>query len=101
MISFPPLLPKSLQDKKAAAQRAFREEDTDRSGFVDRSEFWRALRRLDPAISWVLSVIDGEMKRLMRLTVQEDSCCIFGIVDGNGNGQISETEFISYYTANF
>ena len=32
---------------------------------------------------------------------QEDACAVFSVVDSDGNGRISEAEFVEYYLANF
>ena len=50
-----------LAEKKEAAMRAFRAQDTDRSGFIDCREFFNALRALDQILSWVrlLNVFGG------------------------------------------
>lgn len=57
--------------------------DTDRSGYVDSREFAQALSYLR-----------------LNLT-QADAFAIFSIIDSDGNGRVSQDEFIKYYVENF
>jgi Ca2+-binding EF-hand superfamily protein len=57
--------------------------DTDRSGAIDMNEFANALTYLGLSIS------------------RDDAAAIFCVIDTDGNGTVSMSEFIEHYIANY
>eukprot|EP01013_Petalomonas_cantuscygni_P036581 TRINITY_DN6697_c1_g1_i1.p1 TRINITY_DN6697_c1_g1~~TRINITY_DN6697_c1_g1_i1.p1 ORF type:complete len:207 (+),score=20.21 TRINITY_DN6697_c1_g1_i1:101-721(+) len=70
-------------DKRAAAEAAFRRADTDGSGQLDAREFIRMLQGLGTGLS------------------EADCMAIFGIADRDGDWSITRDEFLHLYAANF
>ena len=71
------------EDPRGHWHMVFELYDADRSGRVDRREFFDALKYLGAGLSW------------------EDAGVCFAMIDADGGGTVCETEFINYYAANF
>jgi len=69
-------------ERRSAAGAAFRYFDRDMSGFLDVVEFYHALGALGAGVEY------------------EDAVAVFAVVDSNGNGRVSESEFIEHFMAN-
>lgn len=72
------------RDKNMEARRAFRTYDRDQGGYIDKQEFLMCLHHL------------GHTQIAMA-----DAMAIYAVVDENGNGRITENEFVNCYIANF
>lgn len=71
------------QDKRAMARDAFMRFDTDRSGTIELGEFVNAMALLGATLTY------------------EDAQCVFCVVDVDGDGRITLSEFTEHWVANY
>eukprot|EP00056_Hartaetosiga_gracilis_P021289 m.23504 g.23504 ORF g.23504 m.23504 type:complete len:220 (+) comp8990_c0_seq1:141-800(+) len=80
---YQPAQSRGHEELRSAALQAFRMYDRDRSGTIDRREFYQALQFLGVPISWA------------------DVQAMFDVIDTDRSGTISADEFVNHYLANY